>query len=129
MIRKYKQGDLDNFNGNEFCNIELCLELIPHLDCYSLIDGEVKAVGAFQNYWGNNWNVFILMSKDFKQIRELKRFFDDFILINNVKRLQTESINCDILNRWHKFLGFELEGLKKQMIYNKDYNCWGLCGN
>lgn len=58
--------------------------------------------------------------------RELKRFMLQVYEDLSIDRMQTDSEDNDIINRWHKFLGFTLEGKREKMIYDMDYNCWAM---
>ena len=68
------------------------------------------------------------MSKYFnsKYARELKKFMLYLIKELQAKRVETESVNCPVINRWHRFLGMTLEGTKKSFLEGQDYNIWGL---
>lgn len=87
---------------------------------------DVLAIICFKRYWGNNWIAFFLISEEMPPIyaRELKRFVDDAIMDLGAERVQTDSVDCPELNRWHDFLNFELEGTRKRMLYGKDFNMW-----
>lgn len=87
----------------------------------------VYAIICFKRYWKNNWCAFFLISEDMPAIyaRELKDFVHNACNDLGAERVQTDSVDCDILNRWHQFLGFTLEGKRERMIYDKDFNMWG----
>lgn len=91
-------------------------------------NGAVVCIMCFKSYWENNYVGFFLIGLDIQPVhaRVLKRFMENVILDFNMERLQTDSVDCELLNRWHKFLGFELEGKRRKMIMGKDFNMWAI---
>lgn len=91
-------------------------------------DGMVLAICAVRNYWGQCWNGFFLISQDFPPaaIRTLRIAINNGMIANNALRLQTESVSNHTIRAWHKLLGFELEGVRKKMMFDRDYDMWAL---
>lgn len=131
MIREFANVDARRIKANEFSN-PVNLGFVFHDDHFykfTLVDeNEVKAIICFARYWKNNFVAFFLISEDISisDIKELKRFIYDAAIDFEADRIQTESIAEEKIDKWHKFLGFKLEGRKEKMVYNKDYHCWAI---
>lgn len=131
-MKPFNIEDLGRFLPNEFSNPDHVLEMLTHPQSIakSMIgdDGMVKAIYCCKNYWGRNWMGFFLISKDFAapMLRTLKLCIDDGMTAHNARRLQTESASTPELRAWHRILGFELEGVRKKMIFDRDYDLWAL---
>lgn len=132
MIRPFARIDARRIRANEFSDPKDMAFVFNDDEFYkhTLVadNGEVYAIACFRRYWHNNFIAFFLISKDMPPIhaRELKRFIFDAIMDFRAERVQTDSVDCAELNRWHKFFGFALEGKREKMIFDKDYNMWGL---
>lgn len=131
-VKPFTIKDLGAFLPNDYSNPD---EIFPlFLDARYRVqtlwdeDGLVQAIICFRNYWGNCWSCFVLIAKDFQLanayvLRELiGRYMDE----HGAMRLQTESKADSILRKWHTFLGFTLEGTKRKMMFNQDYDCWAI---
>lgn len=130
-IRRFNIEDLRTFNPNEYSNPGAVVDALadPKVDKFTLIDGDVvKAIMVAQRYWGNNYSGFFLISEEFtyRDAVKLKEFVHSTHERFGVKRFQTDSQACKVLDTWHKFLGFTLEGTRKKMMHGLDYNSWGL---
>jgi hypothetical protein len=133
MIREARTSDFNRMEPNEFCEMDnySCFIDDASFGKYAQIDdetGHVVCIVIFRPYWGNNFNTALMMSKHFEigHAKELKLFIKDAMMIFHADRIQTDSQDCDLLNRWHKFLGFVEEGIKKNYLYGKDYKMWGI---
>lgn len=131
MIREFIKEDLKNFEPNIYSQYDDFIDIFDNYEYlkYSLIkEGKVKAILCFTNYWENNWNCFLLMCKGFEfcYAKDIKKFMQYCIKKLKPQKLETDSLDCPELNRWHKFLGFKLEGTKRKHIYGKDINMWGM---
>ena len=131
MIREFVKSDLKNFEPNLYSKYDDYIDIFDNEVYlkYSLIkNNKVEAILCFYNYWEDNWNCFSLMSKDFKfsYAREVKKFMNHCITTLKPKKLETDSVDCEMLNRWHKFIGFDLEGTKRNHIYGQNINMWGI---
>lgn len=42
-----------------------------------------------------------------------------------LRRMETISLDDALHNRWMKYLGFEKEGVKRKLFFDKDYAMWG----
>lgn len=129
MIKPFQMDDLGYFLPNKFSDPDTRLDFLtdPEFKVQSLWhEGMVAAILCFRNYWGNCWLGFFLIAETFP--RRLASVLRDHIrktmIEYNASRLQTESVACPELDRWHEFLGFKWEGCREKMIYDRDYNMW-----
>lgn len=130
-IKPFKLTDIGYFLPNKFSHIDRVLDRLidPAFEVHSLWhDGMVHAILVFQNYWQRNWHGFFLISEAFtpKMGIVLRDYIRDTMTDREALRMQTESISCEELTKWHKFLGFELEGCRRQMLYGHDYDQWAI---
>lgn len=133
MIRDFESIDVRRLKPNAFSsheNMKFVFE-DPTFIKQTLEDdktGEVLCIICFKSYWQNNYVGCFLMAEEMPAIyaRQLKIFMENVILDFNMERLQTDSVDCAVLNRWHEFLGFTLEGTRKKMIMGKDFNMWAI---
>lgn len=129
MIRQFYISDLKKIKENRFSGSVDAEEAFSHADYFknSLVDDAgVLCIIAFRCYWGKNYQCFLTMSDRFNALhaRELKRFVDDAMHDFGADRLQTDSIAHPVLDRWHQFFGFELEGTRKKLLYGQDFRMW-----
>lgn len=130
MIRRFEMMDARRLKANEFSAVS-DMSFVFHDDSFfkhTLVgpESDIHAIICFKRYWANNWAAFFLISSDMPAIsaRQLKKFVDDAIIDLRAERVQTDSVDCPELNRWHKFLGFRKEGTREKMIFDRDYNMW-----
>lgn len=135
MIRHYNRIDKRRLKPNEFSSVG-DLDFVFEDDNFmkhTLVDeaGDVKAMILFSIYYrGPNGPcaiAFFLISEDIKprEAVELKQFIHQAVVDFDAQRVQTESVACPVLDKWHEYLGFTLEGTREKMIHNRDYNMWG----
>lgn len=132
MIREFESMDVRRLKLNQFSGL-MDMSFVYEDDTFykKTLVGEaskVHSIICFKRYWGNNFLAFFLISDEMPSIhaRELKRFIYNAIIEMGADRVQTDSIACEELDRWHKFLGFTWEGYREKMIFDKNYNMWGL---
>jgi len=132
MIRKFEAVDARRIRANSFSDVkDVTVAFKSDNFCkHTLVGekGEVYAIIVFGEYSKKNYLAFFLIAEDMPTIhaRELKSFIYNAIFDLGANRVNTDSLDCPVLNRWHKFLGFTLEGKREKMIDDKDYNLWGL---
>ena len=132
MIKPFELTDLGAFLPNEYSNPDQVLDHLTsgQYGVESMVDdkGNVMLIMAYQNYWGNCWQGFLLVSKmfDWNAATELRKHLHAGMVANKAMRLQTESVSDDKLRKWHEFLGFTLEGTRRKMMFNRDYDQWAL---
>ncbi len=132
MIRAFEQMDARRIKANEFSDpADMAFVFNDDGFCkHTLVSDEsdVLAIICWRSYWKNNYLAFLLISEDMTAIRAraLKKFIFEVIMDFGMQRVQTDSVDCPELNRWHDFLGFTLEGKRPKMLYDKDYNSWGM---
>ena len=129
MIRKFEIGDEKKIEANEFSQVDglddvfLDDKFIKH----TLDDnGDVKCIICWTQYSPRHYAAFFLMpeSLNLRHVRALKRFIDDAKIRLKAKSCITYSFDCAMLNKWHKFLGFEKQ---RGVIFDggvKNYNKW-----
>jgi len=130
-VRRFIKEDLRSFRPNQFSDpreVDYALD-DPKFDIFTLLDGNrTEAIICARRYWGNNYMAFFLISADFRPRNAVK--LRDFVHSTHerfgVKRIQTDSQANELLDAWHRFMGFKLEGKREQMMHGKDYHCWGL---
>lgn len=130
MIRHFEPPDARRLKPNEFSGTYDLAAIFQDESYYkhTLVDdnSDVQAIIVFRPYWQNNYVAFFLISQDFPKrlASELKEFVNNAILDLGADRVQTDSVHCEVLNRWHDWLGFTLEGCREKMIEGKDFNMW-----
>ena len=133
MIRTYNSIDARRLkNPNKFSDVKSCIFALEDPNFYKATlvseDSSIHAIICFMRYWGNNFAAFFLISDNLtgREAVELKKFIyqavDDF----QADRVQTDSVHCEVLTKWHEFLGFRSEGVREKMLYNKDYEMWSI---
>lgn len=129
-IKPFKIEDLGYFTPNEFSNPDDVLPSLVGMEVKTMWggDGLVQAILCVKNYWGRCWAGFILVAKNFDRTNAagLRDLIHSEMAHRNAQRLQTDSVSCHELRAWHRFLGFELEGVKQKMMFNRDYDCWAI---
>lgn len=132
MIRNFEKVDARRISVNSFSQVGDMSFVFDDPSFYkSTLVGEdsgIYAIICFKRYWENCFLGFFLVSKDIKPIhaRELKRFINQVLIDFEVDRMQTDSVACEMMTRWHKFLRFKSEGIREKMIYGKDYEMWAM---
>lgn len=131
-IKQFTIRDLGAFIPNEYSNPD---EIFPlFMDAKYQVqtlwgdNGLVRAIICFRNYWGTCWSCFVLIAQDFGAYDAclLRGLIDQYMVQHGATRVQTESRATDTLRRWHKFLGFNLEGTRRKMMFNMDYDAWAI---
>ncbi len=132
MIRGFQKIDLRRLRANEFSDVKGLESIFDNPAFYkSTLVGEddsVHAIICFTRYWGNCFAAFFLISEDLtlREAVELKKFIYQAVIDFQADRVQTDSVACEKLTRWHKFLGFKSEGVRIKLINNQDYEMWAL---
>jgi len=128
MIRKFKLGDHLILKPNEHSGIGDILDVFfdDTFTKYSLEDeDDIKCIICWKQHFPKHYGVFFLMSDNIssKHARELKRFVDDIAEKMKPRSCITYSFDCDTLNRWHNFFGFEKQ--RKSLLDKADgFNVW-----
>jgi hypothetical protein len=135
MIRDYELGDLDKIELNEYSEFEYITgkeafeNILKAWHSFTVYNEKgIEAILCYVEYHPGCYKAFICAGKHISmQIsRQIKRFIHRMAKEMNATRLETESQDCEMLNRWHRFLGFELEGTKRKFMRGRDYNVWGM---
>lgn len=131
MIKPFKIEDLGYFMPNKFSSPDVALDQLlgPDFEVESLwYQGTVRAILYFRNYWGACWLGAFLIADDFppRLAIALRDHIRATMIRKNAARLQTESVSCTELASWHKFLGFNYEGTREKMLFDRDYDMWAI---
>lgn len=133
MMRLYEPGDEFRLDANEHSTLEL-IEDIWGDDSYikysQEVEGHVMAIMVFKEYCERCYIGFFLIAKGYtaRMAKELRSFVHDTFKRYKAIRVHTESLACEVIDRWHKFLGFEFEGLRRKLYNQKDYKSWAIVG-
>lgn len=131
MIRFFERTDIRRIKSNAYSGVGDLAFVFEDDSFYKFTlvgnDDRVYAIICFKKYWKNNAIAFFLISEDMPLIcaRELKEFVHNAVKDMGGERVQTDSVADPTIDRWHKFLGFTLEGRRDKMINDKDYHLWG----
>lgn len=132
MIRDFKKSDLENFEDNG---------LTVGMDRYELLttiedgvwtleeNGKIRIIIAIIEYAKRCYYGLIYGAKDLNKydVMKLKKFMDKKCLELNMIRLETTSIDKDYINKYHRFLGYKEEGIKKNYYGDgNDYKIWSI---
>lgn len=132
MIRQMLPDDLFAMTLNEYVDlsyIESLQNVLALYESWTLIrDGVVRAIIFYRNYTENNYEGFFICSVDIDSFdaKELSGFITYIQQRLHIKRIETVSLDCDTLNRWHEFLGFTCEGVKRKFAKGRDYRMWAI---
>lgn len=130
MIRPFESIDARRLKPNEFSEPYDVGFILgdPEAIRFTQVDEDsnVVCIIVAKKYWADNYLAFFLIAKDYppRLAKELKKAIHGFIKDCGVQRIQTDSIDCDLLNRWHSFLEFQCEGIRKKMLHGKDFRSW-----
>lgn len=129
MIKDFNINDLGYFIPNEFSNPENVLDVLTDESVTKKTlwhNGWVAAILVYREYHPRCWGGFFLVSDEppLRVAYELRQYIEEMMEEHDAIRLSTDSIACDILDGWHEYLGFTLEGCRKKMMFGKDYHMW-----
>lgn len=129
MIRDYTQGDERGLKFNDFSNPNIIPEVFgdaTYLKKTVEDKGTVKIIACWKEYAPESYATFLLMAENvsMSHCKELKHLLNDVIMMLRPKRVLTYSHDCDVLNRWHEFLGFKTEDMNSVFIDGKKFNKW-----
>ena len=129
MIRDYEIGDILKIKANSFVfeNTKSFIEN-EKIEKYVLDDGEIVGIAGFMEYHPTCYEGFFILRENLSidNIKQLKKLLNSLIIAYKPSRLQTTSEDCETINRWMKFLGFECEGTRKKYMYGKDFKMWSI---
>ena len=132
-MRAFRNSDYD-IKANKYTEHYLAQEHAQKIivsDKRVFEDGESKAIIGFLNYNQNNYYGFFIINETFEArcIPMLKECIEKLSEEVQADRLETESIACKEIDKWHKALGFELEGTKTKSYNGQDMNIWRILWN
>ena len=131
MIEVFHKDDLKAFAPNRYSD---ALDVLYAIDGanwlkWSLKDkGKVEAIIMAAEYHPRCYVAFFLIAKDFRARNavKLREFVHSTKESLNVLRIQTDSQDDPVLNGWHEYLGFTMEGVRKKLMFGRDYRSWAL---
>lgn len=132
MIREFISSDIEDIAHNAYSDKELFEKIRPVLGQYEastvVRDGVIRAILFYRNYAETNYECFLIGSTFLSAYdsQEIREFIRGMMERRNIRRVETLSLNDDELNRWHKFLGFSIEGTKRRFLNGQDYNFWAI---
>lgn len=111
-IRPYREGDEKKLDPNRFSGVD---DIAGVFSDDSFVkhtlddDGEIKCITCWKQYAPRHYAAFFLMPEgiSISNAKALKRFIVSAVDKFKAKTCITYSVDCDMLNRWHEFLGFE----------------------
>jgi hypothetical protein len=133
MIRDFKESDLENFEDNGLTvgidRKELLLTLEKG-NVWTLEDnGKVRIIIAIIEYAKRCYYGLIYGAKDLNKydVMKLKKFMNKKCYELRMIRLETTSIDKDYINKYHRFLGYKEEGVKRNYYGDGvDYKMWSI---
>lgn len=131
-VKPFQISDLGAFIPNKFSSPDDIFPLFfdANYEVRTLWgdDGLVQAIICFRNYWGGCWSCFVLIAEHFipNNYYNLREMMHSYMIERNAIRLETTSRAIPSLRKWHIWMGFTLEGTKRKMMFNQDYDCWAI---
>lgn len=126
MIREYEAGDEAMLNPNEFSDWTKVKGVFASDEWwkYSCVDGHVRVIVGFKEMEPGTFALFGMFGKDVRAQhgRELKLLLENGADFLKAKRVITWSKACAVLNRWHRFLGFEIR--EPKIIDGENFFMW-----
>ncbi len=122
-MRLHEQRNMPSINLELVVNNSVADALIDK-------DGDVMAIIGFFIMWKGVAEVFAIPSKrvsdcGFRYVRHVIRELDRIMIENDIRRIQTTSLDDEQTNKWMTLLGFTKEGTMKEYTEEKhDYNVW-----
>lgn len=132
MIREFIETDLCKIDVNDFGEGDLMEKMKPVVFMYEgwtlEKDGRLKAILFYRQYAQGNYEGFLVCSVYMSAFdgQQVKEFIDKLKIRLNIERIETLSLDCESLNKWHRFLGFTCEGTKRRFLHGKDYKMWSM---
>ena len=128
MIRDYIKGDEHSMLMNKYSSNADAFEILADNSVKKKTIEDIagaKVIACWKDFGEGRFDTFLLMAIDvtISNIRELKKLFTDIIHNNSPKLLVTHSLDDEVIDKWHRFLGFEKTG----SVYNIDgkmFNEW-----
>jgi len=133
MIRDYIKGDLERIKENKHSRMEIksdkFIKDFEQRENYTLYrDDEIMMIFSYKQYAPKRYTVYMVLSKyfDVVDLREAKKLWDKGVSILEPIRIETISEDDEQNNKFHRFIGFEKEGTKRNYLDGKDYIVWGI---
>lgn len=106
--------DILNIDVNQYMNLEkeYIIKCMDSIKLETLLNGdEVVAVILFKEFHPRFFVAGTLIKKDIKisELIELKKTVKNLIIKYNCDYVYSECVTCPVRDRFHEFLGFEVE--------------------
>lgn len=131
VFKPFTMNDLRAFHPNEWSDPSDHLDAL-HSEVTTKITlwdrGQVAAVLIWMEYHPGCYSAAFLISKNFRlrMGKELRDFVHNSMAKAKAVRIHTDSVACEQLDAWHKYMGFTNEGLRRKLMYGRDYHSWAL---
>lgn len=114
LKRKSTKEDIFNIQANKWLLIEkkFIVDNFDKVKMETLLKGqEIIAIAIFYEFYPRLFTSgFILKDKpSFSELKEVKKFAKEIIKENNADYVYSECEVCAVRDRFHRFLGFEVE--------------------
>lgn len=129
MISSFNINDLEYFTPNEVSDPSNIIHILED-DSVSKVTlwkgGSVRAIACFQQMEKMDWAGFFLISKDFtaRDGIRLRKHMYDWVDKYNVKRVWTATSRESCDDRWHRFMGMDIE--KPIEIEGSECDIWSM---
>lgn len=129
-LRERERQVLEIFGSPEISNTAKAVTVVEYGE-----DGFFRVLGVIgmRIMWQGVADVFLIPCKNLKErniiafVRQVKNALKIARDEYGIRRFQTASLDDEMHNRWHRFLGFEDEGtMKEYSINGEDYKQWAL---
>lgn len=129
MIKDFNISDLGYFIPNAFSNPDKVLDVLCDPEVAKRTqwhNGMVSSILVYREYHERCWGGFFLVSEmpALRAAPELRAYIEETMERHDAIRLQTDSIACPELDKWHEYLGFKFEGCREKMMHGRDYHMW-----
>lgn len=129
--RETLPSDFIMIKANQFLSEEDKKLVINCWGCYKaetlLKDDEIIAIATFSEFHEKLYRAGIVIKKDVSivDLKEIKKFITQVIADNKADYVYSECVTCKTRDRFHEFLGFEIEkdlaNFKKWKFKNLKY--------
>ncbi len=114
-IRKTLPSDLIGINANQYLDEStrsLMINAWGHYKAETLLkDDEIISIATFNEFHPRLFVSGIVIKENItiSELKEVKKFIKHVIAKQNADYVYSECVTCPVRDRFHKFLGFEVE--------------------
>ena len=90
-------------------------------------NGEIIGIFLYNSIFDGVYHVSMIFSSKATKMQKARsgKMLDFFCDVHNAKRLETESFVSEENRKWHRYIGFDLEGTKRNVFLGNDIDIWG----